>query len=78
MIAIYNDIAIMTIADSVPAAIAQFEEDTGESLSNVSGHYLCSTTDNLAAYVEEYGGMGISWGELPDGRLCTIEEESMA
>ena len=75
MIAIYNDIAIMTIADSIPSAIAQFEEDTGEELESLNGFYLSSITGNLAAHVEEYGGVGISWGELPDGRLCTTDEE---
>ena len=75
MYATYTENAIMTMGATEEAAVAEVEEIAGQEFAELTETNLCEITPTLAAHVEEHGGVGIRWGTLPDGRLCTEEEE---
>ena len=75
MYATYTENAIMTTAATAEGAVAEVEEIAGQSFAELTETHVCEITPGLAAHVEDCGGAGIRWGTLPDGRLCTEDEE---
>lgn len=76
MYATYTDTAIMTVGATAEEAVAEMEEIGGLPFSDLSDTYCREITSALGAYIDDQGGVGIRWGVLADGRLCTEEEES--
>ena len=82
-----NPAAIDGLATSKTAAWAEVAEATfprydsngdDRSMASVRRDYtIAECTAALAKQVEAEGG-AIAWGELPDGRACTCDEEDAA
>ena len=65
----------MAVANTYDEALTEVLANTGIPFSECDGLSCDSVGYALAAHVKAYGGAGISWGALPDGRLCTTDEE---
>ena len=84
MFVTYEGDTIMTLAATKLDAIAAFVEEIGLAWEEALAYSdelhpvgVSECTAAFAAEVEEYGGVGRSWGTLPDGTICTVEEEEL-
>ena len=73
MYATYTPDAIITVANTEDAAIAEVERLAGIPIDQLHDVNVAPITARLAVSIAA-GGTGVQWSELPCGTLCTLLE----